>query len=166
MDCRCGIVSRTDLIRRTPRRSFICMDLPFRAATCSQRPTNSHRTIRRSSLTYPDFGESTEPDPDLGISDLADATIAFMDNMGIEKATLVGNSMGCITSIEASRKYPERVERLVLCSPAGGPYNQPLPKGLFQLARDGFHEPMSSGQLRSAITCILGLWMSSDYSGT
>lgn len=91
----------------------------------------------------PGFGESEEPDPDLGISDLADATIAFMDEMGIEKATLVGNSMGCITSLEASRKYPDRVERLVLCSPAGGPFNQPLPKGLFQLARDGFHEPIS-----------------------
>ena len=100
-------------------------------------------TYRTYVPDLPGFGESAEPDPDLGISDLADATIAFMDNVGIKKATLVGNSMGCITSMEVSRKYPDRVERLVLCSPAGGPYNQPLIKGLLQLARDGFHEPIS-----------------------
>ncbi|MGW3167861.1 alpha/beta fold hydrolase [Streptomyces sp. NPDC001142] len=45
--------------------------------------------------------------------DSAQALIAFMDGLGIEKAALVGNSMGGITSISAAILHPERVSHLV-----------------------------------------------------
>ncbi len=61
--------------------------------------------------------------------------------MGIERATLVGNSMGCPVICEFAYRYPERIERAVLVSPAGGIHNQPLRRAIGQLAKDGPREP-------------------------
>ena len=44
----------------------------------------------------------------------------FMDALGIEKANLVGNSMGGATCINIAIDYPDRVQRMVLVSPGGG----------------------------------------------
>lgn len=44
--------------------------------------------------------------------------IGLMDALGIEKATLVGNSAGGTISMLTALKYPERVERLILVDPA------------------------------------------------
>jgi pimeloyl-ACP methyl ester carboxylesterase len=44
--------------------------------------------------------------------------IGLMDALGIEKATLVGNSAGGTISMLAALKYPERVEQLILVDPA------------------------------------------------
>lgn len=44
--------------------------------------------------------------------------IGLMDTLGIEKATLVGNSAGGTISMLAALKYPERIESLILVDPA------------------------------------------------
>lgn len=56
----------------------------------------------------------------------ADLLFELMDNLGIEKAILVGNSAGGTVALDAALRNPERVEGLVLVSPAvygggGGP---------------------------------------------
>jgi pimeloyl-ACP methyl ester carboxylesterase len=54
----------------------------------------------------------------------ADLTVSLMDALGVEKAVLVGNSAGGTVAILTALKYPERVQALVLISPAvysGGP---------------------------------------------
>lgn len=89
----------------------------------------------------PGFGRSMHPSKVLSIPELAMALFDFMDEVGVGRATLVGNSMGCITALEAARIDPDRVERIVLVSPAGGPFNRPIFRGVFQLARDGLREP-------------------------
>ena len=48
--------------------------------------------------------------------------------------------MGCAISLEVAHAAPERVNRLVLVSPAGGVQNRPLPRALGQLAKDGLRE--------------------------
>jgi pimeloyl-ACP methyl ester carboxylesterase len=48
--------------------------------------------------------------------------------------------MGCLIIVEFARKYPERVERAILVSPAGGPNNQPFRRGLGQLTLDSVRE--------------------------
>ena len=60
---------------------------------------------------------------------------------GHRTVTLVGNSMGCPVILEFAHHYPERLDRAVLVSPAGGIYNQPLRRAVGQLARDGGREP-------------------------
>lgn len=71
---------------------------------------------------------------------LSRALIAILDGLGIEKAVLIGNSMGCPISLEIAHAAPERVHRLALVSPAGGIDNQPLRRALGQLAKDGARE--------------------------
>jgi pimeloyl-ACP methyl ester carboxylesterase len=91
----------------------------------------------------PGYGRSIHPDKVLGIPELGQSLIDFMDAVGVERASLVGNSMGCITAIEAARARPERIDRIVLVSPAGGPNNRPIFRGVAQLALDGLREPPS-----------------------
>ena len=89
----------------------------------------------------PGFGRSGKAGDALDVPDLAHAAARFLDDRGIEKVTLVGNSMGCPVILEFAHHYPERLERTVLVSPAGGLYNQPLRRAVGQLTRDGGREP-------------------------
>ncbi|MGA8047254.1 MAG: alpha/beta fold hydrolase [Dermatophilaceae bacterium] len=88
----------------------------------------------------PGYGRSDRPDRVLDIPALAGALTTALDALDIDKAVLVGNSMGCAISLEVAHATPERVERLVLVSPAGGVQNQPMVRALAQLARDGLRE--------------------------
>jgi pimeloyl-ACP methyl ester carboxylesterase len=88
----------------------------------------------------PGFGRSGKTKV-LDVPDLAHAAAGFLDDRGVESVTLVGNSMGCPVICEFAHAYPERLERAVLVSPAGGLHNQPLRRAVRQLAHDGFREP-------------------------
>ena len=88
----------------------------------------------------PGYGRSQRRARVLDIPGLAESTIAILDGLGIDKAVLVGNSMGCAISLEVAHRAPERVHRLVLVSPAGGVHNQPLGRAVGQLAKDVFRE--------------------------
>lgn len=88
----------------------------------------------------PGFGRSGRVPGNLDIPDLARAALDFLDDRGIQRASLVGNSMGCPVICEFAYAYPDRIERAILVSPAGGLQNQPLPRALGQIAKDGFRE--------------------------
>jgi len=77
----------------------------------------------------------------LTVPDLADAAARFLDDRQVERATLVGNSMGCPVICEFGYRHADRLDRAVLVSPAGGLHNQPLVRAIAQLARDGGREP-------------------------
>ena len=103
----------------------------------------AHRLARRWINVVPDlpgYGRSERRDHVLDIPALAEALVAVLDALDIDQAVLVGNSMGCPISLEVAHAAPERVDRLVLVSPAGGVHNQPLLRALAQLARDGTRE--------------------------
>ncbi|MEV8266379.1 alpha/beta fold hydrolase [Microbacterium sp. NPDC076911] len=89
----------------------------------------------------PGFGRSGRKKGMLDIPDLAHATASFLDDRGVEKATLVGNSMGCPVIIEFAHHYPDKIDRAVLVSPAGGAFNQPLRRAIGQLSKDAVREP-------------------------
>jgi pimeloyl-ACP methyl ester carboxylesterase len=92
----------------------------------------------------PGFGRSARrPRSMLDVPDLADAAARFLDDRQVERVTLVGNSMGCPVICEFAHLHPDRLERAVLVSPAGGLHNQPLSRAMMQLARDGGREPRS-----------------------
>ncbi len=50
------------------------------------------------------------------IDDMADDIIGLMDHLGIEKANLIGWSMGSHICLDAAARYPERTESLCLLS--------------------------------------------------
>ena len=70
-------------------------------------------------LDLPGFGDSHKPAS--GRYDapwFASALTELLDELGIERAHLAGNSMGGRIAIETGLLYPDRVEKLVLLSPA------------------------------------------------
>jgi pimeloyl-ACP methyl ester carboxylesterase len=75
-----------------------------------------HRVI---AMDLPGFGHSPMPHDRITISGYARLLDGLFDELEIGAATLVGNSMGGFVSAELAIAFPERVERLVLVSPAG-----------------------------------------------
>jgi pimeloyl-ACP methyl ester carboxylesterase len=91
----------------------------------------------------PGMGRSLRRDRPLDLPGLAGAVLSYLDEVGVDRASLVGNSLGCPIIAEVVATHPERVERAVLVSPAGGPNNQPLFRAIRQMAVDGLREPPS-----------------------
>lgn len=90
----------------------------------------------------PGFGRSVHPPRPLSIDDLADAVARFMDAQGIDRAVLLGNSLGCPVTLSFVEQHRERIEAAVLVSPAGGRHNLPIWRGATQLALAGMREPL------------------------
>ncbi len=66
----------------------------------------------------PGFGETAKPFIDYDAEFFAKWVVQLLDSLGIERAHLIGNSMGGRISIEVGLRYPERVGKLALYCPA------------------------------------------------
>jgi pimeloyl-ACP methyl ester carboxylesterase len=75
-----------------------------------------HRVV---ALDLAGFGESELPNEQISIPGYGRFIDAFLGQVGIERAALVGNSMGGFIAAEAAIAHPSRVEKLVLVSAAG-----------------------------------------------
>ena len=77
------------------------------------------------------FGHSDKPLIDYKIATFVDFLYAFMQTLGIPKATLVGNSLGGWIVVDFTALHPEMVDKLVLVDAAGvrsegGPHTLPV----------------------------------------
>jgi pyruvate dehydrogenase E2 component (dihydrolipoamide acetyltransferase) len=77
----------------------------------------AHRTVW--ALDLPGHGESGKTVESGSAEELADAVIAFMDDRGIDRAHLIGHSMGSLVAMTVADKAPARVASLSLISAAG-----------------------------------------------
>jgi pimeloyl-ACP methyl ester carboxylesterase len=98
---------------------------------------------------HPCFDESEQTEEMEGIDDLVYHYLRLLDALGIEKATVVGASLGGWIAAELAVHSPERVERLVLMSPAGLRMPEAPPADLFivpvdQLVETLFHDPAAA----------------------
>jgi pimeloyl-ACP methyl ester carboxylesterase len=75
-----------------------------------------HRVI---ALDLPGFGHSPMSREKLSIAGYARLLDGLLDELEIDAAAVVGNSMGGFIAAELAIAYPQRVERLVLVSAAG-----------------------------------------------
>lgn len=75
-----------------------------------------HRVV---TLDLPGFGHSPMPREPISISGYARILDRLLDQLGIDAAAVVGNSMGGFIGAELAIAFPQRVERLVLISAAG-----------------------------------------------
>lgn len=75
-------------------------------------------TYRRAiAMDFPGFGGSAGARGSHSPAWFAGAARAFMDEIGLERAILVGNSLGGLIAAYAAAAWPERCEGIVLCSP-------------------------------------------------
>jgi pimeloyl-ACP methyl ester carboxylesterase len=75
-----------------------------------------HRVI---TLDLPGFGHSPMPRETISMSGYARMLDRLLDQLGVDAAAVVGNSMGGFIGAELAISFPQRVERLVLVSAAG-----------------------------------------------
>ncbi|MEM6290949.1 MAG: alpha/beta fold hydrolase [Myxococcota bacterium] len=75
-----------------------------------------HRVI---ALDLPGFGKSDKPRAAYSMTFFADVVREVLGNLGIDRAVLVGHSMGAQISMHLVLRTPDLVQGLVLSSPAG-----------------------------------------------
>jgi len=78
--------------------------------------SRDHRVV---AVDLPGLGQSEMPRDKISIRGYGEFVDRFMDAIGMDAATLVGNSMGGFIGAECAISHPHRVERLVLVSAAG-----------------------------------------------
>ena len=115
------------------------------------------KDFRAIALTFPGWGESSEvelaKEPRSVVN--ARAVKLVMDELGLDKATLVGNSMGGATALQFVADYPDRISHCItmgagapgvnIFTPGGGPtegirilneaYRDPSPENFRRLVR-------------------------------
>jgi pimeloyl-ACP methyl ester carboxylesterase len=65
------------------------------------------------------FGKSGKPDVLYSFDLLAANTLKLLDELKVDKAAVVGHSMGGMVAVRIARNFPERVTHLVLENPIG-----------------------------------------------
>jgi pimeloyl-ACP methyl ester carboxylesterase len=78
----------------------------------------SRAGYRVHALDLPGFGFSSQRPARYGPAHFARVVVGVMDELGIERAHLIGNSMGGRAAIEVGLEHPERVRSLALLCPA------------------------------------------------
>ncbi len=103
-------------------------------------------------LDCPGFGRS---DPVTDTSESRDAVNALavrdlLDSLDIEKANLVGNSMGGATSLRFALEYADRINKMVLMGPGGAGVSifQPMPLEGIKILFDLYRNPTLEGLKR------------------
>lgn len=74
---------------------------------------------RAIAVDLPGFGTSPMPTADISVSLYARLVDELLEQLGIESAVIVGNSMGGFVGAELCIQYPARVQRLVLAAACG-----------------------------------------------
>lgn len=112
-------------------------------------------------VDQPGYGRSSLPALTGGLFETyADAVIALLDHLGLERVHLLGNSLGGGTSAKIALDHPERVDRLILMGPAGAtlPIFAASPtEGLREIF--GFYQPPGPSEER--LRRLLGLMLHS-----
>ena len=62
------------------------------------------------------MGKTKYPDKSFTIEQIADDVSNLLDHLGIEKASFFGHSMGSAVSQAFASKYPNRIEKMILCN--------------------------------------------------
>ena len=96
--------------------------------------SRDHRCI---AVDLPGFGESPMPRDEISIKGYGEWLDRLFDEIDIDGAAVVGNSMGGFIGLEAALSIPHRVERLVLVSAAGITIEKQRNETLLRLAERG-----------------------------
>jgi pimeloyl-ACP methyl ester carboxylesterase len=87
----------------------------------------------------PGYGASPPGPPKITMRELADTVLGLMDAVEIERATIVGLSMGGLVAMELALAHPERLSGIVLVATTAAPVtpDEPRPAGPKQTRSSG-----------------------------
>ena len=98
---------------------------------------------KRYTVIAPDLlghGRSAKPRADYSVGGYANGMRDLLTVLGIDKATVVGHSLGGGVAMQFAYQFPERTQRMILVSPGGlGPEVTPLIRAV---SLPGFHQAM------------------------
>lgn len=80
-------------------------------------PLSEHHCVY--ALDMVGFGRSDKPPIPYSVDHLVRFVSDFMADQGIERASLIGNSMGGLVALQFALLFPEKVDKLVLVDSAG-----------------------------------------------
>lgn len=86
-------------------------------------------------------GYSAKPDYPLEIKHYVDQVLRFLDTIGVEKASVTGESLGGWTAARLAIDHPDRVERVVLNTMGGTMANPQVMERLHTLSMDAAKDP-------------------------
>lgn len=113
---------------------------------------------RRRVLRFdqPGHGDSGPPSRPISMADLAADVVAIMDAHGIEKADMVGLSMGGMTALGLAIHHPERLRRAV-CACARASFPPPAITGW-----DERIAAVEKGGMEAIVAGTLSRWFTAD----
>lgn len=101
-------------------------------------------------------GKTEKPDEEYSIKLFAEDTAEVLTALGIEKANILGVSMGGFIAQELAIRYPEMVNKLILCSTSfGGPNSIPIPEDTLSIMFKGGGKYNSEQGIKTAIGTAL-----------
>ena len=98
----------------------------------------------------PGFGRSGRPATVLDVGALAERLGGWLDACGIERPTLLGNSVGCQVIVHLAARRPARLRSAILVGPTMDASARSLPRQLWRLLRDAVREPPGLVRLQLA----------------
>jgi pimeloyl-ACP methyl ester carboxylesterase len=111
---------------------------------------------RAIAMGLPGFGEVPLPQDEYAPwNDI----VRTMDELGIERAALVGNSFGAAVALRVSLVAPERVSALVLCS-TDAPGSEPSPE--LKAAFEAENAALERGDTEAAVEAVVAAWTLPD----
>lgn len=93
-----------------------------------------HRVV---AIELQGHGRTTDSDRPLSLERLADDVAEVLTHISVERADVLGFSLGGLVSVEFARRHPDRVRRLVLASVHTSP--------------EGFHDDITSPDARPGV---------------
>lgn len=97
----------------------------------------THRAPARIiAIDLPGYGEAPEPTRVLTMERTADLIAAYLRSRAVERAVIVGHSMGTQVAVEVAARHPEVVERVVLIAPTVDRRERTAALQVLRLAQD------------------------------
>jgi pimeloyl-ACP methyl ester carboxylesterase len=89
-------------------------------------------------------GQSDKPDGPYTAHMLAADTVALLDALSIDKAIVMGHSMGGFIAQALALEFPHQVQKLILCSTTfGGPRHVPITPEAMKVLMDVSSDPLT-----------------------
>jgi pimeloyl-ACP methyl ester carboxylesterase len=119
---------------------------------------------------FPGFGATEQPPAPWGVGDYMAWVVALLDELGIQRASVVGHSFGGRVGVKLAALHPERVEKLVLTDAAGIRPKRTVAYHvrvrIFKTTRWLSQQPWTPGPLRAWAAARIASSGSLDYQAT